>query len=107
MPQSSRGGKKERAQDSLSASRTRLHICNEGFHKNDLAKRAEKPLNPNAFVSQRGKKKHPTGLYQILSDVMAGAEGLFLLARRSSVRAALTCQRACHSLPPPSSPSSP
>lgn len=70
MPQSSRGGKKERAQDSLSASRTRLHICNEGFHKNDLAKRAEKPLNPNAFVSQRGKKKHPTGLYQILSDVM-------------------------------------
>ena len=69
------GGKKERAQDSLSASRTRSHICNEGFHKNDLAKRAEKPLNPNAFVSQGGKKKHPTGLYQILSDVMAGAVG--------------------------------
>ena len=28
------------------------------------------------FFVQWGKKEHPTGLYQILSDVMAGAEGL-------------------------------
>ena len=28
------------------------------------------------FFGLWGKKEHPTGLYQILSDVMAGAEGL-------------------------------
>lgn len=52
MPQSSRGGKKERAQDSLSASRARLHVCNEGFHKNDLAKQMEKSLQRKAFASK-------------------------------------------------------
>ena len=46
------GGKKERAQDSLSASRARLHVCNEGFHKNDLAKQMEKSLQRKAFASK-------------------------------------------------------
>ncbi len=36
---------------------------------------------------------------------LAGAEGLFLLARRSSVRTALPCQRARYSLPSYSRPS--
>lgn len=35
-----------------------------------------KSLCNERLLHQRGKKKHPTGLYQILSDVMAGAEGL-------------------------------
>ena len=39
------------------------------------------------------------------TDLLAGAEGLFLLARRSSVRTALPCQRARYSLPSYSRPS--
>ena len=76
MPQSSRGVKKNgrRIASQLPAP-VRISVMKVST-KMIWRNERKNLLNPNAFVSQGGKKKHPTGLYQILSDVMAGAEGL-------------------------------
>ena len=57
---------------------------------------------PILVLLQEANKKN-----RLLSQptFLAGAEGLFLLARRSSVRTALPCQRARYSLPSYSRPS--
>ena len=54
----------------------------------------------SSFCKKRIKKSAA-----FATDLLAGAEGLFLLARRSSVRTALPCQRARYSLPSYSRPS--
>ena len=56
---------------------------------------------PILVLLQEAKKKSAA----FATDLLAGAEGLFLLARRSSVRTALPCQRARYSLPFYSRPS--
>ena len=64
--------------------------------------RARYSLPSYSRPSARSEKKNRLPLQPIY---LAGAEGLFLLARRSSVRTALPCQRARYSLPSYSRPS--